>query len=274
MKKMITALLILATALSVLSGCAANTGKKPESESTKSEPTTVSVGVGNAWKPYCYLDENGNLDGYEVAVLKAADELLPDYTFDLQALDWNNVLVSLDAGKVDIAGHSFQLNDERKEKYGYTDEIYCQYVVYLVVAKNNDTIKGLDDLAGKNVLAVTGEASTQKLEAYNEANPDKKLNLQYSSLTTEQIVAAIDNGTLDAWFTTQNVLDEMNANYGDKLKFTGEPILVENTVFFIDKENTALKTALDGAIAELHKSGKLADLSTQYLGGDFTKAAE
>jgi L-cystine transport system substrate-binding protein len=241
-----------------------------QSSQGSTEVRTVVVGIGNGWAPFCYLNEDGEEDGYEYAVLKAVDELLPDYEFEFEPLDWTNVLVSLDSGKVDIAAHTFTMNEEREEKYGHTDETYYDYAVYLYVAADNDSVNSLADLAGQPVYAVAGEASTQAVEAWNEANPDQAVDLQYASATFEQIVAQISSGTMAAWFGTTNVLDDLNANYGNKLKAVGEPILEENSVFLLDKEDTELKAALDDAIRQLREDGTLSALSIQYLGEDFT----
>ena len=79
--------------VSLLSGCA----KADSSGGTEDGVTKIIVGTGNAYEPYCYLDENGNLAGYEYEVLKAVDELLPQYEFEYQTSDFTNVAISLDA---------------------------------------------------------------------------------------------------------------------------------------------------------------------------------
>jgi len=73
-----------AVILSILTA-ASLTACSSKSEDTLSsnkdaDAETVVVGTGNAYEPYCYLDENGNLAGYEYEVLKAVDELLLSVT--------------------------------------------------------------------------------------------------------------------------------------------------------------------------------------------------
>ncbi|MCM1154046.1 MAG: transporter substrate-binding domain-containing protein [Roseburia sp.] len=268
MKKFIVALLTVVIALGSLTAC----GSSSDSADSSKEIRTVKVAIGNAWAPFCYLNEDGEEDGYEYQVLKAVDELLEDYEFEFEPLDWTNVLVSLDSGKVDIAAHTLTMNEEREEKYGHSDETYYNYQVFLYVATDNDSVSSLQDLAGQPVFAVTGEASTQAVEAYNEAYPDQAVDLQYASYSTEAIVAAISDGTLSAWFGTTNVLDQINEAYGNRLKTVGDPILDENSVFLMKKEDTELKEAIDGAIKQLREKGTLSELSIQYLGDDFSGA--
>lgn len=268
MKKFIAILLTVVITVGGLTAC----GSASDSENSSNEVHKVKVGIGNAWSPFCYLNEDGEEDGYEYQVLKAIDELLDDYEFEFEPLDWTNVLVSLDSGKVDIAAHTFTMNEEREEKYGHSEETYYNYQVFLYVAADNDSVNSLQDLAGQPVFAVTGEASTQAVEVYNEAYPDQAVDLQYAGYSTEAVVAAISDGTLSAWFGTTNVLNQLNEAYGNKLKTAGAPILDENSVFLMKKADTELKEAIDGAIKQLRENGTLSELSIQYLGEDFSGA--
>ena len=131
----------------LFTGCA----QKASADDGKEQVRKVIVGTGNGYEPYCYLDDNGDLAGYEYEVLKEVDKLLPQYEFEYQTSDFTNVLISLDAGKIDIAAHQYEYNDERNEKYLFGTEPYTTYVTYLVVSSDNEDIKSLDDLAGKTI---------------------------------------------------------------------------------------------------------------------------
>ncbi len=65
--------------------------------------------------PYAYLDENGEYDGYDVAVVKAIDEKLLDYTFTFEGADFPTTLSNLESNKVQMAAYEYEVNDERKE---------------------------------------------------------------------------------------------------------------------------------------------------------------
>jgi L-cystine transport system substrate-binding protein len=117
----------------VLTGC----GKKEASAGNGVEK--VVIGTGNSYEPYCYLDDKGNLAGYEYEVLKAVDELLPEYEFEFKTSDFANVLISLDAGKIDIGAHQYEWNKERDEKYLFGKEPYTTYVTYLTMLNHLKT---------------------------------------------------------------------------------------------------------------------------------------
>uniref|UniRef100_UPI0006CFA4A7 transporter substrate-binding domain-containing protein n=1 Tax=Clostridium sp. NkU-1 TaxID=1095009 RepID=UPI0006CFA4A7 len=197
------------------------------------------VGTGNAYAPYCYLDEKGELAGYEYEVLKAVDELLPQYEFEYQTSDFANVLISLDAGKIDLAAHQYEYNKERDEKYLFGKEPYTTYVTYLAVAGDRTDIQSLNDLNGRKVKSSTGSNSVYILENYNKDHPDNPIKIDYvNNSTDEETVTGLVNGVWDATILTKRDAEKLNKNYGDGrevIKVTGEPIQSSSTYFFICK---------------------------------------
>lgn len=270
-KNLIATTLIITIAITSLTGC----GSK-ETSSTNTNVTKIIVGTGNAYEPYCYLDEKGNLSGYEYEVLKAIDELLPEYEFTYQTSDFANVLISLDANKIDIAAHQYEWNEERDEKYLFGKESYTTYVTYLVVAKDRADIHSLDDLQGLKVKSSTGSNATYILENYNKEHPNNQIQLEYvNNSTDEETVTGIINGVWDATIATKRDVEKLNKNYGDGLKVltvVGEPVQSSSTYFLFAKDNTKLQEAVDKALKELKDNGKLAQLSIDEIGGDYTES--
>ncbi|MDR0638447.1 MAG: transporter substrate-binding domain-containing protein, partial [Spirochaetaceae bacterium] len=70
-------------------------------QSSVDAPRKVVVGTGNVFKGFCFLDEKGELAGYEIDVLKAVDEILPQYEFVLETAEFRAILVGLEAKKYD-----------------------------------------------------------------------------------------------------------------------------------------------------------------------------
>ena len=257
--------------VSLLSGCA----KADSSEGTEDGVTKIIVGTGNAYEPYCYLDENGNLAGYEYEVLKAVDELLPQYEFEYQTSDFTNVAISLDAGKIDIAAHQYEYNEERASKYLFGEEAYTTYVTYLVVPKDKTSVNSLDDLQGKTVYAGgKGSNTTFIIENYNEEHKDNPIKIANAeSATSEEFIQGLLSGAWDAAVATKRDVEKHNNAYGSEaIKITGEPVQTSSTYYLFAKDNTELQEAVDGAIRELKQSGKLAEISTRIIGGDYTES--
>lgn len=269
-KKIAVVLLIGAFSASLLTGC------KSKEASSKSGVETVVVGTGNAYEPYCYLDKDGKLAGYEYEVLKAVDKLLPQYKFKFVTSDFANVLISLDAGKIDLGAHQFELNPERQKKYLFSKESYTTYITYVTVNADSSSINSFDDLQGKKVKTSTGSNSTYILEKYNEKHKDNPIKLDYvDNSTDEETVTGIKNGVWDATIMTKRDADKLNKTYGkgkDVLKQVGKPVATSYTYFAYKKDNTKLQEAVDGALKKLKKSGELSKISIKVIGGDYTKS--
>lgn len=272
--KLVVLGLILTLGTTVV-GCG-KSSSDTKTAASETKVTNVIVGTGNNYEPYCYLDDKGNLTGYEYEVLKAVDELLPQYEFTYQTSDFANVLISLDAGKIDIAAHQYEFNEERDSKYLFGKEAYTTYVTYITVAGDRDDIKSLDDLQGKTIKSSTGSNTTYILENYNKEHADSPIEIDYvDNSTEEETVTGLINGVWDATVSTKRDVAKLNENYADKkdaLKVVGDPVQSSSTYFIFDKDNTELQEAVDGAVKELRANGKLSEISIDIIGGDYTES--
>ncbi len=269
LKKLGRVVLCGALSLAVLSGC----GSSAASSETADGVQTIIVGTGTAYEPACYLDEDGNLAGYEYEVLSAIDELLPQYEFEFQTMEFASILVALDAGQIDIAAHQYEENDERREKYLFGEEAYTTFVTYPVVLADNDDIETLDDLQGKTVLIPTGDNSQYYVDAYNEAHSDNQINVvNLPSPASEVTATGFKEGSWDARFMTKRDLASFNEEYDNLLRALDEPLQNSSTYWLYKKGNIELQEAVDGALRELKESGRLSEISIEIFGADYTES--
>ena len=266
---------VLSAAALLLAGSLAFSGCAGDGGSEETEAKTIIVGTGHAYEPYCYLDKDGNLTGYEYEVLKAVDELLPQYTFEYQTFDFPNVLMALESGKVDIGAHQYEVNEERQKKYLFGTESYTTYTTYLTVSTDNQDVHGLDDLQGKRVSVSTGSNSAYLLEKYNEQHADHPIELAYTkSLSDEETYKGLQSGAWVAVIKTKRDAGKLNKEFGngkDIVKQVGEPLATSRTYFVFRKDEDELQAAVDGAIKQLKESGRLAEISRDVLGDDYTE---
>lgn len=144
-------------ASALLLGACGNADASEDDQESAANPDaeTIVVGTGNAYQPFVYLDENGELDGYDVAVLKAVDEKLDQYNFEYESSDFKNILTSLQTGKVDLAAHQYQYNDERAEKYLFGEVGYNNITLHIISIEGEGEYNSLDDLQGEKCDRLT-----------------------------------------------------------------------------------------------------------------------
>lgn len=73
---------VLAIAGATILGRSLNHANDSKGSTGSNKVTTLKVAHTQNYVPYDFVDEKGQSDGYEVAVLKAIDEKLPDYKFE------------------------------------------------------------------------------------------------------------------------------------------------------------------------------------------------
>ena len=247
-----------------------SSGSKAEAANNDPDAKEIIVGTGNAYQPFVYLDENGKLTGYEKAVLDEVDQLLPQYQFKYESFEFKNILPALDAGKVDLAAHQYEINDERQKKYLYGKVGYTDYTSYVVVDKaSGHDFQSLDDLAGHKVHTSTGSNFAYLLEQYNQKH-DRKIDIVYGDGGNEILVKNLQNGTVDAALLTKYDVNKLNKQFNANLVTSGKPVNVSKTYYLYQKNNTKLQKDIDQALQKLIDNGKLAELSKKILGGDFT----
>ena len=95
----------------------ASSSKTSSSASGSGKVTTLKVAHTQNYVPYDFVDEKGESDGYEVAVLKAIDEKLPDYQFEYTGTSDEDLLVGLESGKYDIGTKGAWYTEERAKKF-------------------------------------------------------------------------------------------------------------------------------------------------------------
>ncbi|MCM2989411.1 transporter substrate-binding domain-containing protein [Bacillus safensis] len=243
---------------------------KAEAANNDPDAKEIIVGTGNAYQPFVYLDENGKLTGYEKAVLDEVDQLLPQYKFKYESFEFKNILPALDAGKVDLAAHQYEINDERQKKYLFGKVGYTDYTSYVVVDKaSGHDFQSLDDLAGHKVHASTGSNFAYLLEQYNKKH-DRKIDIVYGDGGNEILVKNLQNGTVDAALLTKYDVNKLNKQFNANLVTSGKSVNVSKTYYLYQKNNTKLQKDIDQALQKLIDNGKLAELSKKILGGDFT----
>ena len=110
---------VLAIAGATILGRSLNHANDSKGSTGSNKVTTLKVAHTQNYVPYDFVDEKGESDGYEVAVLKAIDEKLPDYKFEYTGTSDDDLLIGLDRRTCQEIYHSKRTN---RCKY---HRIYC-----------------------------------------------------------------------------------------------------------------------------------------------------
>ncbi|MGL6199610.1 MAG: transporter substrate-binding domain-containing protein [Lachnospiraceae bacterium] len=286
-KKVIAFLMALVFVLASLSGCGSSNTEEADTKAedtketdaeegdTSEAPIKVSIGIGNAYSPFCYLDENGEQAGYDYEVLLAVEELVSDkYEFVYNGDAFENILIGLDTGTYDIAVHHYGYTEERAENYLYAKEADMYYGNFVIGYKAGRTdITDLKSLAGKAVVVSTGSMAETLVLNWNEENPDDEVKIEYAT-DAETRYSGLENGLYDAIIMASYDINVFNSQYDNFLEISDYKVTADDydsgTYFVYSKGSEDLQEDIDEAIAELRENGTLASLSETLLGGDYS----
>lgn len=130
---------------------------------------TVKIGVFSDKKPFGYVDENGEYQGYDIYFAK---RIAQDLGVELEYVSTEPAsrVEYLKTGKVDIVLANFTVTNERKEVVDYA--LPYMKVALGVVSPESALIKAPEELNGKTLIVVKG---TTAETYFTENYPDVKL---------------------------------------------------------------------------------------------------
>lgn len=253
--------------IGTLTGCSSSTG----TSSSKKEVKTIYVGTENDYPPFCYADENGQLVGYDVEVIKEINKKIDGYKLVLQGSSWDSIFPSLESNKIQIVADEIAKNPDREKKYLFSDESYFTAESVIIAKKGITDIKSLRDLEGKTVAASIGDSYTQLLEKYNSANGNKIKLKYYNDENVPGILQDIQGGRVDAYVNDPIMTKAVIKKYNLNVEIVGKPVQSDGIylVFTKSNEGKVLKAKIDPIIKELKADGTLKKLSKKWTGGEY-----
>ncbi len=242
----------------------ASTETATEAPADSALPESIIIGCMPDWAPFDYVDADGNITGYDVAVtLEACKRLGIEGKFE--AYEWAALLPALESGRVQMVAAQIYRSDEREEKFYFSNAPYYKNDNYMVVRADEpaETVQDVID-EGLTFTCEAGELYENMLIdngikfVYFEGNPQTSI---------ENVLAGHSDGFLAVWDTVDLILKE-NGKEGT-LKHIGEPLASDfvYSVFRKNDEGQALAKAFSEVYLEMEADGTLTKLSEEYLSG-------
>lgn len=260
-------------AAGVLAACSGG-DKKDSASSEAATPgkKEIVVATNASPKPFNYED-NGELTGYEIEVVRAIFKDSDKYDVKFEKTEWSGVFAGLDADRYQMAVNNISYTKERAEKYLYAAPTAKNPNV-LVVKKDDSSIKSLDDIGGKSTEVVQGTTSAKQLEDYNKQHSDNPTVLKYTKADFQQIMGRLSDGQFDYKIFDKIGVETVIKDQGlDNLKVIELPSDQQPYVYpLLAKGQDELKSFVDKRIQELYQDGTLEKLSKQFFGDTYLPA--
>lgn len=283
-KKLITLGLIVTVVAGMMTGCGAGTDSTSGQAEGTDGVTKVTVGYASNAYPLAYQDEAGNFTGYELEVLKEADQRLENYEFEYVEGAQDALYAGLGTGKYDLVVTNAFYTDERAENYILPENPLGASLVGIVLKKDVSGIATFEDAAKADLsLApiLAGDGLYFVVAKYNESNPDNQIELTATDSATSFMdsIGWVAEGRYDfaAWpknYWEQVVKAEDGSlhEYYDQLQFVECRSVYTYPV--IAKGQEQLAEELNSVLGDLYHEGLLEKLSNQFYGYNAFQYAE
>ena len=257
-----------ALALTACGGSASSTASSTASSAASSEAastsaaaelTTVEAGkltmaTNATFPPYEMTTDSGEIEGIDVDTAKAIAEKL-GLELQIDDMDFDAALLSVQQGKADIVMAGVTVTDERKAVMDFSDS-YATGIQSIIVPNGSD-IASPDDLAGKKIGTQRG--TTGYIYCSDDFGDDAVVAYD-DGLTAVQ---ALKNGQVDAVVIDNAPATEyVAANPGLVILDTS---YAEEDYAIGMAKGSALEDAVNAALEELKADGTLESIVDKYI---------
>lgn len=267
------ALAVLMGALAIAAGCGSSAKDSGSGDDGK---RVIHVAHTNYYVPYDFVNENGESDGFEVAVMKEVAKKLPQYEFEFTPTSDDDLLIGVESGKYDVGTKGIWITDARKKKYVFPKNNIGASVIGLVIRK--DTENEIHDLpsfaqfSGKLVPIAPQDARYMVIDDFNKEHADTPIQLTSSeSFQVSDAYSWVMEGRYDGYLEVElsykNNIQKDSAPYhqfNDRLTYIRYKGIPTYPIF--NKKEQKFADAYDKAIEELRAEGKIAELEQKYFG--------
>ena len=245
MKKLVSVLLVAMLMASVLVGCGSG-----------SDDNVLRVGTNAEFPPFEYVGEDGQPDGFDIALIKAIGEKI-GYEVVVENMEFAS-LVGAIGTKIDVAIAGMTIDEERLQSVDFSDPYY-DAIQYVIVPEGSD-IDSAEDLEGKKIgvqLGTTGDYAVEEIEGATAAQYNKGVDAVNDLL----------NGRVDCVIIDKNPALVFEAEYEGIVALPGDQFDfgVEQYAIALPKGDTELAEAINKALKELKEDGTYDKLVEQYI---------
>lgn len=230
--------------------------------STQAFAETLKVGTHPTFAPFEFSDQDGNVIGFDLDVIKAIAKANGD-EIQIESMPFDGLIPSLLTGNIDVIISGMTITDARKKRVLFTDGYYDSNLSYLIKKDKADVYTYAEALKGKTVCVQIGTTGHAFADTITPGNV-KALNNESDA------ILELSNGGCEAVINDRPVnLYYLKKSNLDTLVDVVDPKFKENVDSFgiaVRKGNNELLEKLNKGLKDLQASGELDKIHVKWFG--------
>jgi len=218
----------------------------------------LRVGLDPSWPPFEYVDEEGEIVGFDVDLARAIGQHL-GVEVQLVVSGWEGLYAALAAGQFDAILSALPYDSWRTQEVAYSTSYFNAGPV--IVASPGGEVSAERDLDGRAVHVEFGSEGDVQARRLQHKMPALE-TVPHDTPQEALQAAAADSASaaiVDAVSARLYIRDDPG------LRIVGDPLYDESYVIAVPLEGRSLQRAIDGALTEMRESGELERLLDRWL---------
>ena len=217
----------------------------------------VKVATDATYPPFDFVDETGQIVGFDVDVMNA---IAKSQGFEVEWANarWDGIFVALANGEYDSVIGAATITDERKQTVDFSDPYYN--AGQIVAIKIGSDIKGPEDLDGKKIgvqLGTTGDIWASE-NTKGDVQRFEEITMAFQALSKGDVDAIVNDAPTSA--------DIIRADPDLGATLVGEPFTEELYGIAVRKNRSELLAAINKGLADIKASGEYDQITQKWFG--------
>lgn len=225
--------------------------------SKKEEKDVLYVGTNAEYPPFEYLDENGNVVGFDVELINEISKIIGK-KIEIKDMTFDGLIPALEAKTIDILIAGITATESRKKVINFSKP-YFESQQAIIVKEDNNTITNFDSLNNTYTVGVVlGYVGDVALTESKKVDKIVRFN------RTADTVVALQNGKIDAAIMDYPIAVGYIKN-NEGLKAIKTDLSIQELCIGFRKEDTKLLEDVNKALDTLKENGKYDELVKKYF---------
>ncbi len=242
--------LLVLVGLTLMTGFAVAAEDKP----------TYTFATEAAWAPWDYINEDGELVGIDIDIIRAIAEV-QDFNVKFTKSQWSSLIPMVNMGKADMTGGGMSITPEREKRVDFTEPYW--FTELAVIVRDDSDLNVFSAMTHgariSNQSNTTGADWVRKNLIEKGYDLEQKLYENYPQATQALISSKVDATVMDATSAEQAI------SAGKPIEIVGYIRTGEAYGYAVQEGDEELLNTLNDGLKKLKESGRFEEIVNKYL---------